>query len=356
MPRLIALSGLAVKGPACFLVETERARLLLDLGYGPQPGLWPELAGVGRVDALLLSHGHRDHAGALERAAALGAPPVYATASVLRALGLESGCALPLQGACEVCGITVRTGRSGHAPGGVWLHLEVGAGLLYMGDHGVESPVYAFDPPPPAATVVLDASYGAYDGSLAECARALAPVFERGLALFPVPANGRGPEMVLHLAESGVLPHIGEALRASLVRLAGPDRASVRPQAAEALARIAREAPPLAGCRGLMFTGPADAASGEAGRLVAQWAREAVPEIVFTGYLAPGSTAQRLVETGRARSIRWNAHPRLSDNVALARAVGARAVLPAFGGAEALAALREAFAPARLITERESEL
>jgi len=43
-PFLAAVSGTRGKGPACFLVETGKARLLLDPGYGPQPGLLPELA------------------------------------------------------------------------------------------------------------------------------------------------------------------------------------------------------------------------------------------------------------------------------------------------------------------------
>ena len=66
---------------------------------------------------------------------------------------------LPLCGAATLCGVTVRAGRSGHAPGGVWLHLSVGRGLLYMGDNGPHSILYAADAPPPAgdqfeATVV----------------------------------------------------------------------------------------------------------------------------------------------------------------------------------------------------------
>ena len=32
---------------------------VLDPGYGPQHGLWPEVDGVPKVDASLLSRGHR---------------------------------------------------------------------------------------------------------------------------------------------------------------------------------------------------------------------------------------------------------------------------------------------------------
>lgn len=353
MAKLTAISGVGGKGPACFLVETGRARLLLDLGYGPAPGQWPDVSAVGRVDALLLSHGHRDHAGALELAPQVGDPPLWATASVLASLRRE-GQELPLNGTAEVCGISVRTGRNGHAPGGVWLHLDVEGGLLYTGDYGLESPVYACDEPPSAATVVMDASYGDYATSLQECAARLGPVFERGAALLPVPPDGRGAELAYHLATAhGRLPCLGADLRASLERMCGSARESLRPGVADELARIARDAPPIAGPRGIVLTGHADASDGEAGALAARWGPESAPEIVFTGYFPPGSPAQRLLDSKRASYIRWNAHPRLADNAALVRAVKPHTVVPAFGEARHLDAWRAAFAPARVTLERE---
>jgi hypothetical protein len=359
VPKLTAISGLGSKGPACFLLETGHARLLLDLGYGPAPGEWPEVGGVGKVDALVLSHGHRDHAGALKFLPDVGAPPLHATAAVLERLGRRrSGVVLPLRGGTDICGVRVRTGRNGHAPGGVWLHFELGGGLLYTGDFGVESPVYAYDEPPEAAVLLMDASYGAYAVSLAECAARLAPVFERRSALLPVPSDGRGPEIACHLAlERGVLPCLGADLRASLERLCGAERDSLKPGVAETLARVAREAPAIEGPDGILLTGRADASDGEAAVLAARWERERAPEIVFTGYYPPGSPAERLVDAGRARFVRWNAHPRLADNVALVRSTGARTVVPAFGDASRhLDAWRAAFAPARVVVEREIAL
>ena len=356
MTKLIAVSGLGAKGPACFILETGGARLMLDLGYGPQPGLWPDVSRSGRVDALLLSHGHRDHAGALKLAPQVGDPPLFATSAVLSRLG-RGGTALPVQGATTVCGIRIRTGRDGHAPGGIWMHFEVGDGVLYTGDYSVESPVYAHDEPPNAATILMDASYGDYADSLGDCASRLAPYFETGSALLPVPADGRGPELAFHLATTrGVLPCIGSDVRASLERLAGPDRDSLRPGVAGELARIARDAPPLSGPKGILITGPANAGEGEAARLVSQWEGRAEPAIVFTGYFPPGSPAARLVDAGRAHSVRWNVHPRIADNVAWVRSTGAKVVMPAFGDARHLPAWRAAFAPARVTLDREVEL
>jgi glyoxylase-like metal-dependent hydrolase (beta-lactamase superfamily II) len=356
MAKLIAISGLGAKGPACFVLETGGARLMLDLGYGPQPGLWPDVAGVGRVDALLLSHGHRDHAGGLKLASQVGDPPLYATSAVLSRLGRQ-GTALPLQGDTTVCGTRVRTGRDGHAPGGIWMHFEIGDGVLYTGDYSVESPVYAYDEPPRAGILLMDASYGDYSDSLADCASRLAPYFERGAALLPVPADGRGPELAFHLATSrGTLACIEADVRASLERLAGAERDSLRPGVAGELARIAREAPPVDRPGGILLAGPANAGEGETARLVSQWERGTEPAIVFTGYFPPGSTAARLVDSGRGHYVRWNVHPRIADNVSLVRSTGAKVVMPAFGDARHLETWHAAFAPARVALEREVAL
>ncbi len=349
-PLLRPVSGSGGKGPACFVVENGGARFMLDLGYGPQPGRWPDVSQVGRVDALLLTHGHRDHAGGLKLRAEIGDPPVYATDIVRRLLPRDITVhSLPLAGSVDVCGVSVTTGRSGHAPGGVWLHLGIGNGLLYMGDHSLESGVYATDTPPGAATLVLDASYGDYDTPLSEQTRAFDALFDGGPVLLPVPEGGRGPEIALHLARNGrPLPHIDDAMRTALIRLAAADRACLRADIAEELARLAADAPRIEGRRGVMLASRADATGGEAARLAELWEIEPEPAIVFTGYIPPGTPAARLTQRGRARHLRWNVHPRLTENIALARAVGAQTVVPAFGDAKHLLLWQQAFAPARV--------
>ena len=64
----------------------------------------------------------------------------------------------------------------------------------------------------------------------------------------------------------------------------------------------------------------------------------------------------RLVDSGRARYTRWNAHPRLADNAALVRSVKAKTVMPAFGESRHLAAWQAAFAPAHVTLARETQL
>ena len=351
--RLIPISGCGVKGPACFLVETGTARLLLDLGHGPQPGLKPDVSNVGRVDALLLSHSHPDHAGSLELLPQIGNPPVYATDIVRGLLTAEPDMrSLPLNGATQVCGVRVTSGRNGHAPGGVWLHVDAAGGLLYMGDNSVESAVYGYDPPPAADTVILDASYGAYDRALEDTFPDFDRVFDAGPVLMPVPAAGRGTEIALHVAKRGRgLPHIDSAIRAALQSLLGSARACVREEATTELETIAREAPSIERSEGVMLAARGDADGGESAKLVARWEHEATPAIVFTGYLPPGTPAERLTRSGRAQYMRWNVHPRLSDNARLVRDTGARTAVPAFGERQHHAAWSAAFAPARVALE-----
>jgi hypothetical protein len=220
-----------------------------------------------------------------------------------------------------------------------------------MGDNSGESILYASDAPPPASTVIIDASYGAYETTFNECVRKFDPVFDAVPVLLPIPVAGRGPEIALYLMRSGrAAPHIDDALRASLTRLAAHDSACLKPGIAAQLAQLAAQSATIDKPAGVMLAGIADATAGEAAKWVAAWEHETTPAIVFTGYLPPGTPAERLTTSGRASYLRWNVHPRLADNARLVRAVGARIVLPAFGdAARHRHAWETAFAPARVV-------
>jgi Cft2 family RNA processing exonuclease len=345
------ISGVGAKGPACFVLETGGRRIMLDLGEGPPPGLLPNVEGFGPLDALVLSHGHKDHVGGLPLLAKLGNPPVYATAIVARDLpkGLNVR-PLPAGGTAEVLGIAVTTGRNGHAPGGIWLHFAVGGGLLYTGDWSVESILYAYDPPAkPAAVALVDCSYGTYQKTLGNCWEALAPLAERGPLLLPVPANGRGPELALQALRYGRTDiFVDSAMDKALRHLASTDEASLRDDAGDDIRAIAVAAKPIGEPRGIMLAASADGTSGATQHLLERWAHAKEPAIVFTGYRAPDIPADRLIKNGRAQFLRWNVHPRLSDVIALAETVRPETIIPAFCDRMQLSGLAQALAPAHV--------
>jgi Cft2 family RNA processing exonuclease len=344
------ISGVGAKGPACFLIEMAGKRIMLDLGEGPPPGALPAIEGLGRIDALVLSHGHVDHVGGLSLLQRLGNPPVYATAIVARGLPQNVDARqLPLCGTADVLGIAVTTGRNGHAPGGVWLHFAVSGGLLYTGDWSAESILYPYDPPAePASVALIDCSYGTYEKTLGECWSAIASYVDRGPLLLPAPANGRGPELALEILRYGRTDiFLDDATNRALRQLVS-DGTSLRADADDDIKALIASAQPIAEPRGIMIAASADGTSGVTKQLLGQWGDAKEPAIVFTGYRAPGTPADRLIKNGRAQFLRWNVHPRLSDVVALTRAVAPRTIIPAFCDRSQLAGLAEALAPAQV--------
>ena len=345
------VSGVGKKGPACFLVDAPGKRLMLDLGQGPPPGCLPHVDDIGRVDALIISHGHWDHTGGLELLPKLGNPPIYATEIVIR--GLPNGLAtqvLPIGGRSEVLGIPVETGRNGHAPGGIWMHFDIGRGLLYTGDYSRESVLYAYDPPTnAAATALIDCSYGDYQKPMAECWTEFASFIAKRPVLLPVPANGRGPEIALELMRHGVREiFVDDAMTKALRLLCDGGKVSLHAGIAGEVERLAEIARPIDGPRGVILAASADGTSGATARLIPQFEGATELGIIFTGYVNPTTPAERLTKSGRAQRMRWNVHPRLSDTVSLVREIKAHTVIPAFCDRSQLAPLAAALAPARV--------
>jgi Cft2 family RNA processing exonuclease len=345
------ISGVGRKGPACFLLETGGKRLLLDLGEGPPPGCLPDIEGLKQVDAVILSHGHKDHVGGLGLLPKLGNPPVYATGPVARALPKTIAAQpLPIGGQAEVLGIAVETGRNGHAPGGIWLHFHIGGGFLYTGDYCAESTLYDYDlPAKAAASALIDCSYGDYQKPLAECWSTLAQYLGRGPLLLPAPANGRAPEIALELMRHGVEEiYVDDTMRRALDHLGGSDDISPRAGRRDEIERLAYVVKPIDGARGIMLAASADGASGATARLIPEFETKPEVTILFTGYVNPGTPAERLTKSGRAQTVRWNVHPRLADTVELVRSVRAKMVIPAFCDRWYLAQLAAALAPAQV--------
>ena len=351
--RVRAISGLGGKGPACFLLETTNARILFDFGEGPQPGLLPDIGAIGPVDALILSHQHVDHAGALRFRSEVGNPPVYASAIVGRTLpqNCESK-VLPLQGAAEVCGIKLTTGRSGHAPGGIWIHLAAGDGFIYMGDCCFESLLYAFDPPPPASMVILDASYGDFEKPFRDSQVALDQAIDARRVILPVPAQGRGPEIALHLFRSGVPFALDDGVLSAARALTKENADCVKVEALADLKRLVDDAyRPTEDFSGITLCSPATLVGEFGERVIGRLDTDDKARVVFTGYVAPKTPADLVMASGRGRTVRWNIHPRLSDNAMLVARTKAQTVMPAFGDRKLLPSWEKALAPARVVVE-----
>jgi Cft2 family RNA processing exonuclease len=331
---LNAVSGLGPKEPAAFVVEAGAIRLLLDCGEGPEAGRVPDVDRIGRIDALVLSHGHNDHAGALRLLDRMGQPQLFATLPVLSRLKGVTGHAIPIRGRCDIAGIAVETGADGHAPGGVWLRLAVGDGLLYMGDNSFESRLYAFDCPPPTTSMIFDNSYGDAEEAIELQQQRILDILAKGPALLPVPPDGRGPELAMVLLEAGLDVAIDDQVRSVAVMLTQSARESTRPESIPRLERLIRNARQLDAAAeplGAMVSHGGSGDAGVAGALIRRWQDKPDPTILFTGHVASGTTGRRLVESGRALFQRWNVHPRASDNLALIDSVMPQRIVPAFG-------------------------
>jgi Cft2 family RNA processing exonuclease len=338
--RLIAVSGLGPKEPAAFVVEAEGRRLLLDCGEGSEPGRLPDFDAIGHIDAVILSHGHADHAGALRFSERIGCPPVYATEPVLSRLKGVAGHTIPMCGRADILGLGIETGANGHAPGGVWIKLAAGEGLIYMGDHSVESRLYRFA----TATMIIDGSYGDADETLEPQRRRICDILARGPALLPVPPDGRGPDIAACLLEQGFDVAIDEQVRSVAAMLMQSARHSARDEAVPGLARLLKDARVLdakSPARGVMVAYGGSGDVGVANALIMRWQEAADPTMLFTGHLPAGTTGWRLVDSRRALFQRWNVHPRMADNLALIERVDPRRIVPAFGRPEWIAHWRK---------------
>jgi Cft2 family RNA processing exonuclease len=253
---------------------------------------------------------------------------------VLSRLKGVTGNIIPIRGRCDIAGIAVETGANGHAPGGVWMRVAVGEGLLYMGDYSFESRLYVFDPPPPTPTMIFDNSYGDAEETIEPQQQRILEILAKGPALLPVPPDGRGPELAMVLLEAGLDVAIDEQVRSVAVMLTQAARESVRPESIPRLERLIRDARKLdadAEPRGAMVSHGGSGDAGVAGALIKRWQDKPNPIILFTGHVASGTSGRRLVESGRALFARWNVHPRASDNLALIDRVRPRRIIPAFG-------------------------
>nr|WP_246739573.1 MBL fold metallo-hydrolase [Martelella sp. HB161492] len=338
---MTVISGLNRKSAAVFLVESAGRRILLDCGDGLEPGEHPDLAGLGRIDAVLLSHAHVDHAGALSRLGEIGNPPVLATA---RTFGFLPAAERPVRtieipeaGAFRLGDLQFTTGRCGHAPGGVWLHLRTArGGFIYSGDISLESPGMPFDMMPAAATLLIDASYGDRDTSLAAQMDDMAAAARSG-AVLCCPAAGRGADMALAMEKCGLDVVLDDVVAAEFAAATGRSLP----------ATDAKRARPDQ----VIIATASNAESGLSRQLLARGGFR----FIFSSHVPKASPACALIDGGNAQWMAWNVHPRRRDILALADHCGAKTVLPAFVDMKEAPVLSAALG-SRLRLERETEI
>lgn len=332
MPKLTALGGFDAKGPACFLLEMNGRRLLLDLGQGPDDDRRPQLSGEEVVDAVLISHGHGDHTGALDMADRLGNPVIHATAPV-RALAsdprLRNACDLPGRG--EVAGVRVEAGASGHAPGAVWIRIGGPEGLLYSGDFAATSRLFRLEPMPAAQVAVFDCSYGVQAEALESQRKALLQAISTGPCLLPAPPDGRGLELALACLDAGLPVRLCHQTRQTAQVLLGHD-AWLAPLGVEALERLLAQCgslDPQGPLEGIMVAAGPNCESGATRILGPRAIAEGVP-VIPTGHLAQGSPAAAWVAQGVAHRMGWNVHPDLETLEGALQQVRSSQALAAF--------------------------
>jgi len=338
--------GFGEKGRTSLGLDDGRTRIVLDAGikvgaagdeYYPMPLLPPD-----RVDALLISHAHEDHIGALCRMLARGyAGPVFMTGETCAEMAAtlaqyaEAGDLRrfpPLDGSIElfrpgdtlqIGSLTVTTGASGHVAGGVWFAVAAGeARVVYAADMVPESRVFEMTMPPACDVLALDASYGTDPVTAATRAAQIAAwVADHAEGcLMPTPLSGRSLELMAVLDRPFA---IADGMRAPLAAQIEPG--VLRPGMADLLrARLDAAidwqvgtpfpAMPLLVHDGMGVAGPA--------RPALEAAVAAGLPILLSGHLPSGSPGARLAAEGRADWIRMPTHPTLDENVALWQALG----------------------------------
>lgn len=330
LPWAEVLSGLGEKGPACIRLWTGRQLWLLDVGFGPEASSPFQPEWLQGADAVFITHDHIDHIGGAAHAIRAGLP-IHTTAQTARALPPGADLRLlPEQGQTVIDGVTLTTGRNGHALGGVWLHFALGdQGLFYSGDWSTESDWFAFDPPPPAGTALLDASY--HIDPVAQLTRkaaldaALDALPPEAQVLFPVPPSGRAGELALHLLPRGGLT-LDDTCRAALRE--GLASGTLGPAARALIPLLAQSFDPAA--RFLICDTP-NADAGMAWRIVQDWRDSGAlgqrGMVFFTGHMTAHA---RAIAAHGGRFQRWNVHPSFTNQKEMIAHLGARRFAPLF--------------------------
>ena len=244
--RVHCLGGCKEVGKSCFLVETPKSRIILDLGVNVATNQFPELSitriPIDEIDAIIISHAHLDHSGAVPLIYKLGYEgPTYCTyptrdlmtllfydyIDVVSKEGREPPFSekdiekviwhtIPLNYE-EVTNITpdirITLFNAGHILGSSLVHIHIGQGfhnILYTGDikfGKTELLPSAHTTFQRMETLIIESTYGGKEDILPkreEAEKELIEIINKttnrgGNALIPVFAVGRAQEIIVTL-------------------------------------------------------------------------------------------------------------------------------------------------------------
>ncbi|WP_439500868.1 MBL fold metallo-hydrolase [Aminobacter ciceronei] len=345
--RIDLCGGFGEKGRTSVAVSGGDRRILLDAGIkvgASGAEYYPVLpADVGDIDAVLISHAHEDHVGALSwllaqgyrgrilmtaetREEASATLDAYAEPDDFKRFPLpEERIELFEPGdSLTIGGLTIATGRSGHVVGGVWFAVDDGSRkVVYSADVVPDSSVFVMDSMPRCDLLVFDASYGADPVSGTARAQAIAEwvAARPGGCLLPTPLSGRSLELMAIL--DGPFA-IHASMRASLavqIEARAALHPTMVPQLRQRLAKAIdwHDGDALPACPLL-----ADDGMGKAGpsAMLLPLADAARYPILLSGHLPAGSPGDVLHAAGRADWIRMPTHPTLSGSLAIWEGAG----------------------------------
>ncbi|DAC54044.1 MAG TPA: beta-CASP ribonuclease aCPSF1 [Candidatus Poseidoniaceae archaeon] len=249
--RVTALGSYREVGRACHLVTTNESRIMIDVGVNvandldPMPFFnAPEALPIDKLDAVILTHAHLDHAGMLPVLFKYGyRGPVFCTpptrdlmlllqSDYLKISGSEGKMAPYSMEDIRTCqrhvidvawdqttdiapDVKMTFSNSGHILGSSAVHLHIGDGkhnLLFSGDQKYEKS-WLFDAAntrfPKVESLVLESTYGSegdYQPSRQEANQELVDIVSRtisrgGKMIFPVFAVGRSQEVMIAIDE-----------------------------------------------------------------------------------------------------------------------------------------------------------
>ena len=279
--RVTALGSYREVGRACHLVTTNESRIMIDVGVNvandlePMPYFTaPEALPIDKLDAVVLTHAHLDHAGMLPVLFKYGyRGPVYCTPPTRDLMLLLQTDYLKIGGAegrrapydmedIRMCmrhvvdvnwdettdiapDVKMTFSNAGHILGSSAVHLHIGNGkhnLLFSGDQKFEKS-WLFEAAnsrfPRVESLVLESTYGGngdFQPSRQEANQELKDIVSRTLArngkmIFPVFAVGRSQEVMIAIDElfrSGTVKPVpvwldGMIQEATAIHAAHPD-------------------------------------------------------------------------------------------------------------------------------------